>query len=111
APEIAGLLRARAARLLHPGVAAVAVEGGRVVPDPVERTLTHARELEPREHARRVAGKRDAVRGDHEEPRAPAVHARLGAALVVVRYHEEDAHAAADARAKRVGDRLRAREL
>src|SRR3569833_274625 len=56
APEIARFLRATAARLLHPLVAAEAIESLRVIPDRSHRLRAHIRKCETRQHARGMAG-------------------------------------------------------
>src|SRR5690606_38552962 len=93
AAEIPGSLRARSARLLHPAVAAEAVERIRLVPDLADARLLDVRELEPRQDARRMARQRDAVRSDRKKDRPEPVHARLRPLLEVVRNDEVDSHA------------------
>src|SRR5690606_251048 len=55
AAEVAGPLGAAAARLLHPSLAAEAIERVRVVPDLANPRGLHVRELEPRQDSRRLA--------------------------------------------------------
>src|SRR5213594_1191179 len=61
AAVILNLLRTRAARFLHPRIAAVGVKSRRIIPDPAEIVIAHTREFQTREHACRVTGKRIAV--------------------------------------------------
>src|SRR5512146_759436 len=84
AAEVPPALRAAAAGLLHPILAAVAVERGGVVPDRADARLAHAREGEARQHPRRLAGQRDPIRRDAEEHPSESVHARLRPGLEVV---------------------------
>src|SRR6185369_4232368 len=77
AAEVAALLGTAAAGFAHPLVAAIAVEAGRVAPDPAEVVAAHARELEAGQHARLVAGERDAVGRDAQEHRADRKSTRL----------------------------------
>ena len=102
AAEVLLLLVATAAGRAHPFVATEFLEGGRLVPQPGEALVAHRGEFQPLDHARLLAGHGDAVRGDGEVDRAPAVHARLGAALVVVGDDEVDRHAIAEALARRL---------
>ncbi|CAH0311298.1 hypothetical protein SRABI70_04737 [Pseudomonas sp. Bi70] len=88
AAEILFLFIARAARLGHPGKTAIAVEAERVVPDMLQAVLAHVGKGD-RQLARAMAGQGGAVRGNGQENTAPAIHAGLGALLVVVRSHED----------------------
>src|SRR5690606_887295 len=88
AAEILVLLVARTTGLGHPVITTEAVEAERLAPDMREAVLAHVGKLH-RQLPRTVAGQRRAVRGDVEEQVAPAVHARLGALLVVVRGDED----------------------
>src|SRR5690348_16865306 len=81
-PELAAL-----ARLGHPGRAAIAVEGLRVLPDPGDRMIgAYGLEFEARDAFRRMAGQDLAARRDVEELPAPAAHAFLRPQRVIVRY-------------------------
>src|ERR1700691_4517662 len=67
AAEVAPALRAAAAGLLHPVLAAVAVECRRVVPDGGYARLAYAREGQARQHSRGLAGQCDPIRREAEE--------------------------------------------
>src|SRR5207249_9512002 len=54
--EVPGSFRTAATGLLHPRLAAKAVEGRRVVPDGADVRLTHVGELQSGQHTRRVTG-------------------------------------------------------
>ncbi|MNN65367.1 hypothetical protein D3C81_1808650 [compost metagenome] len=88
ATEVTVLLVTGAARLGHPGVAAVAVESERLEPDVLQAVLTHVGELH-RQLPGAMTRQRGAVRGDVEKQLAPAAHARLRPLLVIVRGDED----------------------
>src|SRR5262245_47167387 len=54
AAEVLRLLGTAPARLLHPGVAAKAIEAGRIEPDPLDARVRDVGEFESRQHAGRV---------------------------------------------------------
>src|SRR6185437_12688209 len=111
AAKVPSALRAAAARFLHPGLTAVAVERRRVVPDRADARLPDARKGEARQHSRRLAGQGDSIRRDAEEYPPETVHAGLRPGLEVVGHYEEDPHARAHPLAKARGDFLRAAQL
>src|ERR1700693_5760540 len=75
--EILEALRTRAARLAHPVETAETGERRRLVRDPSERMLLHARKFEPGKRPCFMARQRYPVRRDHHEDRTPSVHTRL----------------------------------
>src|SRR5690606_39858746 len=87
--EVLFFFIAAAAGLGHPGVAAVEVEYRRVVPDSLQSLLAHIGEGQVLEVAGLGAGQYVAVGRDGHVDGAPAVHAGLGAAFVVIGDDEE----------------------
>src|SRR5437870_13472454 len=88
--EILRLARARPTRFGHPGVTAEARERLRVLPDPLERPVSHVLEFERRDPPRGVTRPYLAgVAHCYVCPR-PAAHTRLVILLMVVGQHPHD---------------------
>lgn len=98
------LVFAGAAGFRQPGGAAKAVEQVGLVPDGGQILLADIGEFEAGQHARRVAGQGEAVGRHREKDFAPAVHAFLRAAFLVIRGNEENLHFFAQARPPLLGD-------
>ena len=106
AAEVVLFLVAGLAQIVHPAVAAVLVEGRRVVPDPLHALVTGVREFDAGQHAGHMAGQHGAVCLHGDEHIAPAIHALLRALGVIVRHDEEELHLALHLLAEGVGDLL-----
>src|SRR5438552_1501292 len=70
-----------AAWLLHPRVTPERLEGRRLVPDPLDRVLAHARQLQRWDRIGAVARQRLAVRRHHDVIASPPAVARFGQLL------------------------------
>src|SRR5262249_50303448 len=111
AAEIDRLTRATPARLGHPVDTAEAVERGRVVPDPGQRSPPHILDGQSGYLAGRLAGEHVPVRHHGQLLVAPTAQAGLGVHAVVVCDDVDDLHPPCQARARGTDDRLGALKL
>ena len=78
------------ARVRHPMIAAIGVEGAAIVPDVRQGSVAHIVERQMRNGLRGVTGQNLTVRCDVEPGRPPPAHAALGQLIVIVGRNKVD---------------------